>query len=415
MAKDMTKGNPGKTLFFFAVPMVLGNLFQQLYNIIDSIIVGNYVGADALEAVGASSSITFLFVAIATGLSIGSSVVISQYFGAKRYGEMKTAIQTVLLASFVIALCLMLVGIFGTDAILRFMQTPQKIFSDASLYLKIYFCGLVFLFLYNMLTASFNAIGDSKSPLVFLALSSVCNIILDLYFVTKLKMGVAGAALATDISQAISVVVSFLWLCTRMKKMKTQQKSRIFDLHILEIVCNVAVPSMLQQSMVSIGIFLVQGNAVSTFTAQNIGGKKPERVKEGFRAGLLMSAVIGVIVTGILLVYAKVFVGLFMDSSSNQAAIATGIEYLRVVGLFYALMGIMNTCTGVLRGAGDILWFLMVKMINLSSSVILAYSMSGMLGAKAIWWSIPIGWGIGFAIGFVRYLSGKWQKSSLIE
>ena len=204
-----------------------------------------------------------------------------------------------------------------------------------------------------------------KSPLVFLALSSVCNIVLDLYFVTKLKMGVAGAALATDISQAISVVVSFLWLCTRMKKMKTQQKSRIFDLHILEIVCNVAVPSMLQQSMVSIGIFLVQrlvngygeavmagyaaatkidsiailpmvnvGNAVSTFTAQNIGGKKPERVKEGFRAGLLMSAVIGVIVTGILLVYAKVFVGLFMDSSSNQAAIATGIEYLRVVGLF---------------------------------------------------------------------------------
>ena len=171
---------------------------------------------------------------------------------------MKTAIQTVLLASFVIALCLMLVGIFGTDAILRFMQTPQKIFSDASLYLKIYFCGLVFLFLYNMLTASFNAIGDSKSPLVFLALSSVCNIVLDLYFVTKLKMGVAGAALATDISQAISVVVSFLWLCTRMKKMKTQQKSRIFDLHILEIVCNVAVPSMLQQSMVSIGIFLVQ-------------------------------------------------------------------------------------------------------------------------------------------------------------
>ena len=236
MAKDMTKGNPGKTLFFFAVPMVLGNLFQQLYNIIDSIIVGNYVGADALAAVGASSSITFLFVAIATGLSIGSSVVISQYFGAKRYGEMKTAIQTVLLASFVIALCLMLVGIFGTDAILRFMQTPQKIFSDASLYLKIYFCGLVFLFLYNMLTASFNAIGDSKSPLVFLALSSVCNIVLDLYFVTKLKMGVAGAALATDISQAISVVVSFLWLCTRMKKMKTQQKSRIFDLHILEIV-----------------------------------------------------------------------------------------------------------------------------------------------------------------------------------
>ena len=156
MEHELTKGPVMKTMLLFAVPMILGDLLQQCYNIADTLIVGRFLGADALAAVGASSSITFLFVAIATGLSIGSSVVISQYFGAKRYGEMKTAIQTVLLASFVIALCLMLVGIFGTDAILRFMQTPQKIFSDASLYLKIYFCGLVFLFLYNMLTASFH-------------------------------------------------------------------------------------------------------------------------------------------------------------------------------------------------------------------------------------------------------------------
>ena len=173
----MTKGNPGKTLFFFAVPMVLGNLFSSFIILLILSFVGNYVGADALAAVGASASITFLFVAIATGLSIGSSVVISQYFGGKTVWRNENSDQTVLLASFVIALCLMLVRIFGTDAILRFMQTRRKSFSDASLYLKIYFCGLVFLFLYNMLTASFNAIGDSKSPLVFLALSSVCNIV----------------------------------------------------------------------------------------------------------------------------------------------------------------------------------------------------------------------------------------------
>lgn len=445
MEKDMTVGNPGRTLFFFAVPMVLGNLFQQLYNIIDSIIVGNYVGADALAAVGASASITFLFVAIATGLSIGSSVIISQYFGAKRFAEMKTAVQTVMTASAVIALALTMAGIFITDTILRFMQTPESIFQDASLYLKIYLGGLIFLFLYNMLTASFNAIGDSKSPLVFLAFSSVCNIVLDIHFVANLKMGVAGAALATDISQAVSVAISFLWLRIRLGKMKIEGKSRIFDWGILAVICEVAVPSVLQQSMVSIGVFLVQrlvngygesvmagfaaatkidsiailpmvnvGNAVSTFTAQNIGGDKPRRVRQGFRAGLLMSAVIGAAVTAVLLLYSEVFVGLFMDTESNRAAIQAGVEYLHVVGLFYALMGLMNTCTGILRGAGDILWFLMVTMINLTARVILAYSMSGFMGAKAIWWSIPIGWGIGFCIGVLRYRSGKWQRAKLI-
>lgn len=445
MAKDMTVGKPGWTLFFFAVPMVLGNLFQQFYNIIDSIIVGNYVGADALAAVGASASITFLFVAVATGLSIGSSVVISQYFGAKRFAEMRTAIQTVVTASVVISLALTFIGILGTDQILRFMQTPGGIFHDASLYLKIYLGGLVFLFLYNMLTASFNAVGDSRSPLVFLAFSSICNIVLDLYFVAELKMGVAGAALATDISQGLSVVISSLWLKRKLGKMQIEGKSRWFDAGILAVICEVAVPSMLQQSMVSVGIFLVQrlvngygeavmagfaaatkidsiailpmvnvGNAVSTFTAQNIGGDKPERVRQGFRAGLLMSALIGAAVTTVLFLYSDVFVGLFMDSKTNQEAIRAGVEYLHVVGMFYALMGLMNTCTGILRGAGDILWFLMVTLINLTFRVILAYTASGFLGAKAIWWSIPVGWGIGFAIGYLRYRSGKWQRAKLI-
>lgn len=441
----MTTGNPGRTLFLFAMPMVLGNLFQQLYNIIDSVIVGNYVGADALAAVGASASITFLFVAIATGMSIGSSVIISQYFGAKCLREMKTAIRTVQTAAVAIAVCLMLAGFFGTDVILRFMNTPDRIFGDAARYLKIYFCGLPFLFLYNVLTASFNAVGDSRSPLCFLAFSSLCNVGLDLYFVRDLHMGVAGAALATDLSQAVSVVISFLWLKRRLRKMKIEGESRLFDARIFGVICKVAVPSMLQQSMVSLGIFMVQrlvntygetvmagfaaatkidsiailpmvnvGSAVSTFTAQNIGGGKPERVGRGLRAGMLMSAAIGMAVTVILVLYADVFMGLFMDSGSNQEAIRTGVEYLKVVGMFYALMGLMNACTGVLRGSGDIVWFLAVTLTNLGARVLLAYQMSGFLGEKAIWWSIPIGWGIGFVLGLLRYRSGKWQKARLI-
>ena len=445
MAKDMTTGKPGRTLFFFAVPMVLGNLFQQFYNIVDSIIVGNYVGADALAAVGASASITFLFVAVATGLSIGSSVIISQYFGAKRLEEMKTAIQTILTAAAVIALCMMFIGVLGSDAILRFMSTPEGIFDDASTYLKIYFAGIVFLFLYNMLTASFNAMGDSRSPLAFLAFSSICNIVLDLYFVKELQMGVAGAALATDISQALSVVISFIWLQIRIRKLDIKGKSRIFDLKILGVICKVAIPSMLQQSIVSIGIFLVQklvnsygevvmagfaaatkidniailpmvnvGSAVSTFTAQNIGADKPERVRQGFRAGMSMSACIGIVVTIILLLFSDVFVGIFMDSEINQAAIQEGVEYLHVVGMCYVLMGCMNACTGVLRGAGDIRWFLAITLTNLSTRVILAYVLAAVVGEKAIWYSIPMGWIVGLLIGLFRYKSGKWQRSKLI-
>lgn len=441
----MTKGSPGKTLFFFAVPMVLGNLFQQFYNIVDSIIVGNFVGADALAAVGASASITFLFVAVATGLSLGASVIISQYFGAGRMGEMKTSIYTVLLTALGVSLVLTFFGILSADGILKFMNTPENIFADASVYLKIYFGGLVFLFLYNTLTAVFNAIGDSRSPLVFLAFSSICNIGLDLYFVTRLHMGVAGVAYATLIAQGISAGISFLWLIGRIRRLQIQETCRLFDVRILAIIGRVAVPSMLQQSMVSIGILLVQrlvneygsvvmagyaaatkidsiailpmvnvGSAVSTFTAQNIGGGKPERVKKGFLAGMVMSGCIALIVSGILFVCAEVFVGAFMDSEANQDAIAVGVEYLRVVGMCYILMGSMNACTGILRGAGDIRWFLAVTLFNLSSRVLLAYLMSPLLGAKAIWWSIPIGWGIGLALGIVRYRSGKWKDAKLI-
>ena len=445
MAKDMTVGKPGRTLFFFAVPMVLGNLFQQFYNIIGSIIVGNFVGADALAAVGASASITFLFVAIATGLSIGSSVIISQYFGAKRYGEMKTGIYTLLFTALGVSALLTGIGILGTDGILRFMNTPENIFSDASMYLKIYFGGMIFLFLYNSLTAVFNAMGDSVSPLVFLAFSSCCNIVLDLYFVRSLHMGVAGVAWATLISQGISMVISFLWMNVRMRKLHIKDAFRLFDSRILKTICRIAIPSMLQQSMVSVGILLVQrlvngygsvvmagyaaatkidniailpmvnvGSAVSTFTAQNIGADKPERVKKGLNSGMIMSVGIALVVSAVLFLFADVFVGAFMDTQSNLEAIAVGVDYLQVVGMCYVLMGIMNSYTGILRGAGDVKWFLAVTLFNLGARVALAYVLSPVFGYRAIWWSIPIGWVIGLVLGIIRYRNGGWKDAKLI-
>lgn len=446
MNKDMTVGKPGKTLFFFAVPMVLGNLFQQLYNIVDSMIVGNFVGSDALAAVGASASITFLFVAIATGMSVGSSVVISQFFGARQMGKVKTCIYTILLFAAVLSAALTVIGVGGSGAILRWMNTPDNVFADASTYLRIYFAGMFFLFTYNTLTSIFNALGDSRSPLVFLAFSSLTNIVLDLVFVIRFGMGVAGVAYATLISQGISAVLSFIWLMIRLSKMQIREEFSYFDFQTLKTIWKIAVPSTIQQSIVSIGFVLVQalvnrygsvvmagyaaagkidsiailpmvnvGNAMSTFTAQNTGAGKPERVTRGLRAGWIMSGVIGLIVTVILFLWGDVFVGAFVDTASNLEVIAVGVEYLRVVSTFYVVMGVMNTANGVLRGAGDIKVFLASALCNLGSRVILAYALAYVIGKSAIWWAIPIGWSIGLIISLIRLKSGKWKGKSLVD
>lgn len=227
LTNDMSVGNPAKKLFFFAVPIVLGNLFQQLYNIIDSMVVGRFVGAQALAAVGASTAIVFLFVAVATGSSIGYSVVISQLFGAKDQDRMMTAIYTALISTFVLGLILMIIGAAGTGGILVLMRTPADIYRDAADYLRIYMFGLVFLFMYNTLNAVYNALGASKIPLYFLAGSSILNIVLDLYFVIRLQMGVTGVAWATLIAQGLAAVISFINLLFRLKRSR-QKQSRFY-------------------------------------------------------------------------------------------------------------------------------------------------------------------------------------------
>ena len=446
MIKDMTVGSPGKTLFFFAVPMVIGNLFQQLYNIVDSMVVGNFVGADALAAVGSSTVITFLFVAFATGMSVGSSVVISQLFGGEKYGQMKTAILTMLLSAAFVSLLFTVIGVFGSELILRLMHTPENIMKDAAVYLKIYFEGITFLFLYNMLTAVFNALGNSRIPLFFLFMSSVLNISLDLLFVIKLHLGVAGVAYATLLSQGVSALLSGIVLFIQMRKLNIREEYKWFDYKTLKIVCQVAVPSMIQQSIVSIGQVFVQslvnsygavvmagyaaatkidsvaimpmvnvGNALSNFAAQNLGAKKPERVKQGYHAALLIAGGIAFFVTVTLFIWGDVFVGAFVDSASNQEVIKVGVEYLRVVSVFYILMGAMNSTNGVLRSAGDIRWFMGVTFLNFSVRVLLAYILSHFIGAKAVWWAIPAGWALGLFVSNARYRSGKWMEKKIIS
>lgn len=324
------------------------------------------------------------------------------------------------------------------------MGTPENIFADASAYLQIYFYGFVFLFLYNAFSAIFNALGDSTKPLLFLMISSLLNIGLDLFFVAKLHMGVEGAAWATLISQAVSALLSFVFLMKKMKGMETDYFEK-YDIYMLKRMVTVAIPTIIQQSIVSIGMLLVQsvvnrfgstfvagytaatkidsiaivpmvavGNAASTYVAQNMGAKKPERVRQGYRICLMMSASIGLGIAVLLHFTGSSFVGLFMDSATSAEAISIGAEYLSIVSLFYFVMGLMNVSNGVLRGAADMKWFLACSICNLSARVILTYALADVTAGMIVMWANPIGWSVGLAISMFRYFQGGWKRKELV-
>ena len=445
MIKDMTKGSPGKILIFFAVPMVLGNMFQQLYSIIDSIIVGKFVGADALAAVGASYPITFICITVANGAGIGCSVVISQYFGAKKLDKVKTAIYTSLISITAISLLILLIGYIFTEDILTLMNTPVNIFLDAEIYLKIYFLGVIFLFIYNVVNSCFNALGNSKTPLYFLIFSSFVNVLLDLLFVINFNMAVKGAAIATLISQAISGITSVLLLLYKINKMRSERKYKFFNWSIFKTISQIAFPSILQQSIISVGNLFVQAlvntfgslviagysvavkvdsitilpmanmsNAVSTFTAQNIGGKETDRINKGYRAALKIILMFCIIIAGVIFFFGKDIVGLFLNEDAGIEVINFGENYLKIVSLCYFFMGFMVITNGILRAAGDMKYFLITSLINLSTRVIASYILSIFIQENAVACAVPLGWIAACCFVYKRYKSGKWKEKEVI-
>ena len=467
---SMLTDSPGKSLFFFALPMILGNLFQQFYSAVDSIIVGQYVGEDALAAVGASYSLTTVFIMIAIGGGIGASVIISQYLGAGLFRKMKTSVYTALISFLAVSLILGSAGLLLSRNILTALNTPENILSDALLYLDIYFVGLPFLFMYNILSSVFNALGNSKTPLYLLIFSSLFNIVMDLAFVRGLGLGIGGAAAATVLAQGISAVVSFCLLLRALKEYRiesgetgkdTEEKNKeawveqkeeerrgrnLFDVQMLGNMIKVAIPSMLQQSIVSIGMLLVQsvvngygssvlagytagtriesicivpmiasGNAVSTFTAQNLGAGHPERVKKGYLAAVRMAAVFAVMICLILTFFHGNIINAFLEEGSEPIAFETGNAYLTFIAFFFICIGFKAITDGVLRGAGDVVVFTLANLINLGIRVTVAFALSPVWGVQAVWFAIPLVWTTNFVISFVRYLSGKCSRKMLIK
>lgn len=450
MVKNLTEGKPLRILFFFALPMIAGNLFQQLYNMVDSMVVGKYVGEDALAAVGSSFPVVFLAVAVAAGLSMGCTVVISQLFGGGHIHEMKVTISTALISLGVLGILIMIVGELVSLPLLQLLGTDPDIMADSLSYLRIYFGGAVFLFLYNALNGIYNALGDSRTPLIFLMLSAFANIGLDLLFVIRFRMGVAGVAWATLIAQGMCAVLSFYVLIHRMRHLPNDAHHagaamRFFDRTAVARIARIGVPSMIQQSIVSLSMMFMQGlvnsfgkvfvagytaatkidslammpnmnfsNAMSSYTAQNLGAGRQERIHAGYKATLLMCGLFSVFITLILFLFGDQLLGLFLEQGTAGSAMDYGLQYMHTVSLFYVLMGILFTTNGLLRGAGDMKAFMFSSMSNLFSRIIIAYSLAGFIGEAAIWWSIPLGWAVGALVSVIRYRSGKWRGVQVI-
>lgn len=481
---------PWKALLLFAAPMIVGNLFQQFYTMVDSIVVGRFVGENALAAVGASYALTTVFISIAIGGGVGASVITSRYFGARDYDKMKLSIRTALTVFLVTSLVLGGAGLLFARQIMTALHTPADVLGDATVYLNIYFLGLPFLFMYNILSSMFNALGRSKIPLYLLIFSSLFNIVLDIFLVRELAMGVAGVAWATLIAQGISAVLSFgillwelrgfvaaekpegereyfqldhvrqdrlngdaedgekigmdeeSWHCVLNDNAGKRHGIQLFDKDEFFSMARVALPSILQQSTISIGMMLVQsvvnsfgaqvlagfsaamrvesicivpmsamGNVMSSYTAQNIGAGKLERVKKGYHTGYGIVAAFAVLLALIIEVAYRPLVLLFLGEEASAAAYWTGTGYLQFIGWFFVLIGIKMITDGLLRGAGDMVMFTVANMVNLGIRVFASMLFAPMFGVEVVWIVVPIGWLANFLISFAEYRTGKWKMS----
>lgn len=440
MNKDLTVGKSSTVLWKFCLPLFGSIIFQQLYNIADSFVAGKFVGENALAAVGNSYEITLIFIAFAFGCNIGCSVIVSQLFGAKDYKNLKTAVYTTLIAGGVLCAVLMAAGmIFCTDLLLL-INTPETVMADSKLYLDIYIMGLPFVFYYNIATGIFSALGDSRTPFIFLACSSVANIGVDILFVTAFNMGVSGVAWATFLCQGVSCILALLFVFRRFGKIKTDEKPTVFSWNLLKRIAVVAVPSILQQSFISVGNIIIQGiinsfgasvmagysaaiklnnlvitslttlgNGISNFTAQNLGAGKLSRIREGFRAGLKLVWLICIPLVIAYLFAGKYLVYIFLDNPTGTA-MDVGVEILRILSPFYFVVSAKLAADGVLRGAGMMKKFMIATFTDLILRVALAKLLSGVLGTTGIWLAWPIGWAVSMVMSVLFYRSGNWQK-----
>lgn len=444
MITDLTQGKPLKVIWTFSVPLLLSTALQQLYNIADSVIVGQFTGSAGLAAIGAAYPITLFFIAFATGASMGCSVIISQLFGAKRISDLKTAVFTALIALFAMGVALAALGVGLSGPLMRLLNAPEAIFDDAKAYLAIYSVGVIPMFIYNAATAIYTGLGDSKRPLYFLLMSSVLNVILDIIAVAPLKMGVAGAAWATTISQAVSAILSALLITRKIKSLEAPEGYRYFDKKLLVSMGRIALPSIFQQSCVALSHTILQslvnsydtaviagyeaasklhnfaymcfntlGTALSSFVAQCYGAGKYNRIKEGFKVSTALCFGFTLVVIAIFQLFPAQLAGLFVDFSAEADVIAVSVNYLRIISPVYSIICFIITTGGLLRGVGKSMTFFIETIIEFAVRVIMCFVLTKALASyTGLMWAWYFGSPTGFAMCLFLYFKEMKQLGS---
>lgn len=445
MIGKLTEGNITRALIKFSIPMILGNLLQQLYNVADTFIVGHYIGTDALAAVGSSFTIMTFLTSIILGLCMGSGILFSMFYGAKQLDKMKTSFFVSFVGIGIFSIGLEIVCLLAIDLILNFMNIPRDIFTDTHQYLFIIFLGLVFTFIYNYFSSLLRALGNSKIPLIFLALASIINIGLDIYLVAEVAMGVAGAAVATLIAQAFSAIGIMLYVFLSQKELLPQRKHWHFEREIFEKIKAYSLLTCIQQSVMNFGILMIQGlvnsfglvtmsafaaavkidsfaympvqdfgNAFSTYIAQNKGAGLEERIHKGFKVAVVMASIFCIFISALVFIFADKLMLIFIESSKSEI-IYQGAQYLRIEGACYLGIGCLFLLYGYYRGVGKPRISVVLTVISLGTRVVLAYLLAPLFGTLAIWWAIPIGWFLADLIGIMYGLKKERWTNRYID
>lgn len=443
---DMTVGTPIKAILLFAVPMLIGNVFQQFYNFVDTTVVGKFVGADALAAVGTTGSMNALLICIAMGLSNGAGVIISQCFGAQRYDEMKKAVTAMMYVASVTGLVITAAGIFLAGPAMRLLGVPDNIIHLSVLYMRIVFGFSLTGIFYNAFAAILRSVGDSRTPLYMLIISSVINVVLDLLFVLKFGMGVAGVAYATVIAQGVSAALCAMYIIKHRYQLHLDALPKLPPKYMVVKIFRIGMPSAFQSAMISLGGISVQGlinsfgtDAMAAYTAsskidsvaiqilisiaaslsvysgQNMGAGNIKRIRTGLRQTLMVMIPICTAVAAVMLIFKRQILGIFLDADSAQNAIEIGCMYLSVIGIGYIIAGIMQSYQNLLKGCGDVNVCVAAGLAELGVRVGASYLFVIFWGLQGVFIAIPVSWMCGCIIPVVRYLSGKWTKKSVIR
>lgn len=425
MVKDMTVGNPTKLIFSFAVPMLIGNIFQQFYSMVDTIVVGRFVGVKALAAVGVTGSLMFLILGFVMGLTTGFSVIVAQYFGLNDEKQLKKAVAMSVYLSLGLSIIITVISLLLAKPLLMFMNTPSDILDDANLYISIVFAGTIATIFYNLLSSVLRALGDSKTPLMFLIVSSIINIILDLVFVINFSMGVSGVAYATIISQAVSCVLCFIYIKKRFPILNLDRSDWRIDKNTITKLLNIGVPTAFQSSVTAIGVMVIQaavnnfgsiivaaytaaskveqlatqpaltfGLAMATYTGQNLGAGKIERIRTGIKKCVILSVVFCIVACVLVIIFGRGLTRLFVSGSPDEVlqVIEASQTYLNIVSVFFWILGLLFIYRNALQGLGNAKIPLLSGFVELLMRVGVAFTLSNYIGYTGICLASPIAW-----------------------